>query len=81
MLTFVENSNKKVMLKTISLDSKTIVIKANKEDELSDVIDYIAQKTKHDNLSSFLNFASKHRASEAEYKFNREDCYDRQDFC
>jgi hypothetical protein len=65
------------MLKTISLDSTTIIVKAKKEDDLSDVIDYIAQKNKCNQLNSFLKFASTHRIPDTGYKFNRDDCYDR----
>jgi hypothetical protein len=65
------------MLETISLDSKTIIVRANKENDLSEVIDYITQKTKRNQVNSFLKFASAHRVLETEYKFRREDCYDR----
>jgi hypothetical protein len=65
------------MLETISLDSRTIIVKAKKEDDLSDVMNYIAQKTKRNQVNSFLNFASTHRVLDSAYKFNRDDCYDR----
>jgi hypothetical protein len=67
---------KMVMVETISLDSRTIMVKARKETDLSDVIKHIAQ-TKRNQVNSFLEFASAHRVLEAGYKFNREDCYDR----
>jgi hypothetical protein len=65
------------MLETISLNSKTIVVKAKRENDLSDVIKYIAQKTKRNQINSFLEFASAHRVLDAGYKFNRDECYDR----
>jgi hypothetical protein len=64
------------MIETISLDSKTIKVKARKGTDLSGVIKYIAQ-TKRNRVNAFLEFASAHRILEAGYKFNREDCYDR----
>jgi hypothetical protein len=65
------------MLETISLNSKTIIVKANEENDLSEVINYITQKVKRNQVHSFLKFASTHRVLEAGYKFNRKDCYDR----
>jgi hypothetical protein len=65
------------MLETISLDSKTIIVRAKKENDLSDVIGYIAQKVKRNQVNSFLKFTSAHRVLDTEFKFNREGCYDR----
>jgi hypothetical protein len=65
------------MLQAISLDPKTIIIKADKESELSAIFDYITRKDRQKNVNTFLKFASENRKIEKEYKFNREDCYDR----
>jgi hypothetical protein len=65
------------MLETISLDSKTIIVKAKKENDLSDVIDYIAKKIKRNQVISFLKFTATHRVLDTEYKFNREENHDR----
>ncbi|GHV20757.1 hypothetical protein FACS189428_0170 [Clostridia bacterium] len=65
------------MLQTISLDPITMIIKADKEDDLSEIFDYITRKDKQKNVTAFLNFASKNRKIDKKYKFNREDCYDR----
>jgi hypothetical protein len=67
----------KIMLQTISLDSKTIVIKADNEDDLSEIFDYVIKKDRQKNVIEFLRFASENRRIEKIYKFNREDCYDR----
>ena len=63
------------ILETMAIDSKTLVIKTDSEDDLPEIIGYINQKNK--NVASFLNFASKNRIEAKDYKFNREDCYDR----
>jgi hypothetical protein len=65
------------MLETISLDSKTLIIRADKENDLSDVINYIVQKKKLEHVKSFLKFTSTHRVLEKDYAFNRKNCYDR----
>jgi hypothetical protein len=65
------------MLETISLDSKTIILKANKENDLWEVLDYIAKKSKRSQVDAFLKFAATHKVLDAGYKFNRNSCYDR----
>jgi hypothetical protein len=67
----------KVMIETISLDAKTIIVKAKKENDLSDVMDYITKKIKRNQVISFLKFTSSHSVLDTEYNFNREDCHDR----
>jgi hypothetical protein len=64
------------MLEAISLDPKTIIVKSDNETDLSEVIDFIAQKEKRANINSLLDFASKHRVIDRNYKFNRDDCYE-----
>ena len=64
-------------METIAIDSKTLIIKSDNEEELPKVIDFIGQKHKSKNINSFLNFASKNRIEMSNYKFNREDCYGR----
>ena len=66
-----------MMLETISLDPRTIIIKADKATDLSDVLDFISKKGKRDSVDSFLKFAAQNRVIEKGYKFNRDDCYDR----
>ena len=65
------------VLETMTIDSKTLVIKADNENDLPDIIDYINQKGKSKNINSFLHFASENRVEVKNFKFNREDCYDR----
>jgi len=66
-----------VMLEAISLDARTIIIKADKASELTNVIDFISKKDKRDNINSFLKFASQNRVLEKGFKFSRDECYDR----
>jgi hypothetical protein len=65
------------MLESISLDSKTIILKADRENDLWEVLDYIAKKSKRSQVDAFMEFASTHKVLDAEYKFNRNSCYDR----
>jgi len=65
------------MFQTISLDSKTIIVKAENESDLLEVINHIARKDKQKTINAFLDFASKNRRIEKDFKFNREECYDR----
>ena len=66
-----------IMLEAISLDAKTIIIRADKASDLSNVIDFISKKDKRANIDSFLKFASQNRVMEKGFKFNRDECYDR----
>jgi hypothetical protein len=65
------------MLITMVLDSRTLIIKSDNEEDLPEIIDAINQKGKICSISSFLAFASTNRIEKSGYKFNREDCYGR----
>ena len=65
------------MYETVSLDSKTIIIKADRDSDISEIIDFISKKSTRNNIDGFLKFASKNRTIEKEYKFKRDNCYDR----
>jgi hypothetical protein len=65
------------MLQTISLDSKTVIIKADKESDLLDVINFIDKKERRKNIKDLLQFSAKNKFLPTDYKFNREECYDR----
>ena len=67
----------KYMVKTITLDSKTILVKSDNENDLSEIINFISKKTKITEIGSFLKFAEENRVDSKNYKFNRSDCYDR----
>ena len=65
------------MYETMALDSRTIIIKSDNERELSEIVDCISRRDKEKNIKSFLQFASDNRKVINEYKFSREECYDR----
>ena len=65
------------MLQIISIDSKTIMIRADSENDLAEIIEFISKKDKQKSLDTLLNFAADNRKIEKEYKFNRDECYDR----
>jgi len=63
-------------MEAVALDSKTIIIKAENESDISEVISFISQKSKRENIDALLKFASQNRVIEKEYIFNRDNCYD-----
>ena len=64
-------------METMTIDSKTVIVKTDNEDDLPEIIGLINQKNRKEIIKSFLSFASKNRIEEKNFKFNREDCYDR----
>jgi len=65
------------MLETMTLDTRTLIIKSDNEDDLPGIMDFITQKNRNKNIDSFLDFASQNRIEIKDYKFSREDCYGR----
>jgi hypothetical protein len=65
------------MLEAITLDPKTMIIKSDEETDFSEIINFIIQKDKNKNIESFLEFAAQNRIVDKEFKFNRDECYDR----
>lgn len=65
------------MLETMSLDAKTLIIKSDNEEDLSRIVEIININDKMNSINSFLDFASKNRVVKKNYKFVRENCYDR----
>jgi hypothetical protein len=63
------------MCETMTIDSKTMIIKADNEKELSEIIDFVYKRDKDNSLKSFLKFASSKRKIVKNYKFSRKDCY------
>jgi Holliday junction resolvase RusA-like endonuclease len=63
------------MYETMTIDSRTMIIKTDNENELSEIIDYVSKRDKDNILKSFLDFASSKRKVVKDYKFNREACY------
>ena len=65
------------MYETLTLDSKTLIIKSDNEQELSDIIDFVSRRDKEKNIDSLLKFAAQNRKIVKNYKFNRLECYER----
>jgi hypothetical protein len=65
------------MYETMTLDSNTIIIKSNDKQELSDIMAFVLKKDKKENMEALLRLASENRKRVKNYKFNREECYDR----
>ena len=63
------------IMETISLNPKTIIVKAEKESDISAVLDFIFNKNRRSEINELLLFASQHRVIESEYVFNRDECY------
>ena len=61
----------------MTIDSRTLIIKTDTEEDLPRIIDFINQKNKTKCINSFLDFVSKNRIEAAGYKFDRENCYGR----
>ena len=65
------------MFQTVSLDSKTILIKADTENDLFEIVEFISKRGKQKSLDTLLNFAAGNKKIEKNYKFDRNECYDR----
>jgi hypothetical protein len=65
------------MYETMALDSNTIIIKSDNKKELSDIIEFISKKDKEKNIEALLKLASENRKRVKNYKFSRDECYDR----
>jgi pyruvate-formate lyase-activating enzyme len=65
------------MLETIALDTRTMIVRSDNETDLTEIIGFINKKDKVNNIKSFLEFAERNRVLNKEFKFSREDCYDR----
>ena len=65
------------MLEAIALDSRTMIVRAERESDMSELVDFISRKDKRDNINAFLEFATEQRIVDKDFKFNRDDCYDR----
>jgi len=65
------------MFETMTIDSRTVIIKSDNEEDLPAIIDTINKKDKLDTITSFLKFAAENRITKSDYRFNREECYGR----
>ncbi|MCL2220006.1 MAG: hypothetical protein FWC23_07935 [Chitinispirillia bacterium] len=59
------------MLETVMLDPKTLMIKSDSEDDLSEVLSVIKRKDRHNKINKFLKFADENSIAAPDYKFRR----------
>ena len=65
------------MSQVVFLDATTLLVKSDNESDLADIVDYISQKDRTARIHSLLESASKIRIKCKDYKFNRDECYER----
>ena len=68
------------MYQATALDSHTLLIKAEFEGDLTELLSYINQKTKmkkQNLVNQFLDFAKNNYETDKNFKFNRDECYER----
>lgn len=65
------------MIEAISLDRKTMIIRSDEEAALAEIVNIVIKRNRHKDIKSFLQFAARNRRTENNFKFNREECYDR----
>ena len=63
-------------METVTLDEKTIIVKSDNENDISNIIDFIYQKDKENSIDMLLKLASENRVIEKGYIFNRNECYE-----
>ena len=68
------------MYQATALDSCTLLIKTEFESDLTELLSYLNQKTKmkkQDLVNQFLDFAKNNYETDKNFKFNRDECYER----
>jgi len=67
------------MLQSTTLDSHRVIIQADEESEMYDLLNFLKQSTadkKVKLLNRFLDFAKDNYSTEPSFVFNREELYD-----
>ena len=68
------------MYHATTLDSRTLIIKAEFESDLMELLSYINKKTnikKQNLVNQLLDFAENNYETDKNFKFNRDECYER----
>ena len=68
------------MYQATTLDSRTLLIKAEFESDLTELLLYLNKKTKikkQDLVNQFLDFAKNNYETDKNFKFNRDECYEK----
>ena len=69
------------MLQSTTLDHRTMIIRADMENDMQDLLGFLKQteeKKKETLLNSFLDFANDHYVTDPSFTFNREQLYERE---
>ena len=69
------------MLQSTILDAHRVIIQADEESEMSNLLNYLKQSAcekKINLLNCFLDFAEENYATEPSFKFNRQELYERE---
>ena len=64
-------------MEVITVDARTIMIKSDNENDLAEVIQFIEQKKKNDEVDKLVQSMTKNKASDKAPVFNRNGYYDR----
>ena len=68
----------RIMYQATTLDARTLLIKADFESDLTELLSYINQKKrKKDLVNRLLDFAKNNYETDKNFKFNREECYEK----
>ena len=68
------------MYQTTTLDSRTLLVRSENENDLTELLHYINKKAKikkQDLVNRFLDFAAQNYNTDPDFKFNRDECYER----
>ena len=68
------------MYRATALNTRTLVVRSDVEEELTELLAYInlkAKTKKQDLVNRFLDFANGNYATDKSFKFNRNECYER----
>ena len=68
------------MYQTTALDSRTLLVRSENESDLTELLLYITMKAKlkkQDMVNLFLDFAAHNYDVDPDFKFNRDECYER----
>ena len=69
------------MLQTTRLDARTMIVRADAESDMQDLLTFLKQtegERREKLLTNFLDFAKDNYVTDPSFKFNREELYDRE---
>ena len=72
------------MLQSTTLDAHTVIVRSDAEIDMINLFNFLKQTErgkKEKLLTSFLDFAKDNYVTDSSFTFNREELYDRENFC